>query len=218
MPILRKVCQQCTSAKAKCIIETPRCRRCTKRGLPCTYDLLPLTTPCYQPKHRLVPEDSIRGCILRTLKSRAGIDPMICEPGQAKSVDIIRLGYQSIPNLLRVGKPALCIHPKLQVPGASVNHLSALADIDMPDCAGGCPPASYEAFRRLIDLDFEVADLYEQLTALQTLLVYIATVHFPMPSTTDSSLTHILPPPHARRANPALRRRSHPQPRAAVKG
>ncbi|KAF2652026.1 hypothetical protein K491DRAFT_605654 [Lophiostoma macrostomum CBS 122681] len=179
MPTLRKACRQCTSAKARCIIQTPQCKRCALRGLSCTYDLSPLTASCCPPDQPLAPKDTPGHCILRVLKVRGGIDPAICDPGQEKAIEIIRLGYQSIPQKLREGSPALCVHPKLHTHGA-YNHTSAFTDHALADTAqngDGC--LGYEGFRRLLGVGFEDMDIYEQLTAVQALIVYIAIFHFP---------------------------------------
>ncbi|KIW89485.1 uncharacterized protein Z519_09641 [Cladophialophora bantiana CBS 173.52] len=42
-PSLRKACHACTTAKRRCVPQLPQCSRCAERGLPCSYDLEPVT-------------------------------------------------------------------------------------------------------------------------------------------------------------------------------
>ena len=62
---------------------------------------------------------------MKTLKLRApDIDPAICAPGHESALEIRRLGFDTVPELIRARKPASFVHPKLQLPGI-YNHLNA---------------------------------------------------------------------------------------------
>jgi hypothetical protein len=137
------------------------------------YDLEPLNAPTGQPSFDPSNCDSPGYCIMKTLKYRASdIDLAICRPGyeDALYLDVIRLGYRSIPDLISAGKPAVFVHPKLQLHG-NYNHFAAFAETGR----GG---ASYESFKHLIQIDVKKAPVKEALTALQALLVYLATFLF----------------------------------------
>jgi hypothetical protein len=111
--------------------------------------------------------DALGVCILRTLKLRAlDTDPAICTPGFDHALDIIRLGFGTVPEFIRAGNPASFVHPKLQLPGI-YNHFTALVENE----AQG---VSCESFKRLIQIDIKTVSLKEGLTALQALLVHLA--------------------------------------------
>jgi hypothetical protein len=95
-------------------------------------------------------------------------DPAISIPGQNYTLELIRLGYQSVPALIKEGKPAIYIHPKMQLRGDSCNHLAVF---DNYDTAG----VIYEDFGRLLQLDVKTVPVQEALTALQALTIYMGT-------------------------------------------
>jgi len=108
---------------------------------------------------------------MKAVKFRASnIDPAICRPGHEDALELIRLGYQLVPDLVRAGKPAVFVHPKLQLHG-NYNHFAAFGETG----EGG---ASYESFKRLIQIDVKTVPVKEALTALQALLIYLATFLF----------------------------------------
>jgi hypothetical protein len=108
---------------------------------------------------------------MKTLKFRTSdIDPSICRPGHEDTLEVIRLGYQSVPDLFRAGKPAVFVHSKLQL-NSNYNHFAAFGETGK----GG---VSYENFKRLIRIDIKTVPIGEALTALQALLVYLATFLF----------------------------------------
>ena len=80
------------------------------------------------------------------------------------------MGYQSVPDLLRAGKPAVFVHPKLQL-HSNHNHFPSLGETGK----GG---VNCESFKRLIQIDVKTVPVKEALTALQALLVYLATSLF----------------------------------------
>lgn len=177
MTTLRKACRQCTACKRKCVVQLPKCPRCAQKGLECVYDLEPLNAPTGQttklPKLSINPSngDSPGYCIMKSLKFRVSDnDPAICRPGHEDSLEIMRLGYLSVPDLVRAGKPAVFIHPKLQLHG-NYNHFASFGEI-------GKGRVSYESFKRLLQIDFKTVPIKEALTALQALLVYLATFLF----------------------------------------
>jgi hypothetical protein len=141
------------------------------------YDLEALNPPIGQPeklpKFSFNPSNcvSLGYCIMRTLKFRASnIDLAICRPGYEDALEVIRLGYQSVPDLVRAGKPAVFVHPKLQL-HSNYNHFAAFEEIGK----GG---VSCESFKRLVQIDVRTVPIKEALVALQTLLVYLATFLF----------------------------------------
>jgi len=155
------------------VVQKPKCARCSQKNLECVYDLEPLHAPRTESEKLLTFGfnlsncDSLGVCIIKTLKLRApGIDPAICTPGCGNALEITRLGFDAVPELIRARKPALFVHPKLQLPGI-YNHFTALVEKE----AKG---VSCESFKRLIQIDIKTVSLKEALTALQALLVHLA--------------------------------------------
>ncbi|OKL61574.1 hypothetical protein UA08_03439 [Talaromyces atroroseus] len=179
MTVLRKACRNCTFSKRKCVVQLPRCARCAQKGLDCTYDLEPLSVPTAQPeslpKLSFNPSscDTPGYCVMKTFQSRAstGIEPEYCRPGHLDALEIVRMSYQRLPDLIRVGKPAFFIHPKLQL-RSNRNHLAIFE-------RSGKSGVNYENFQRLIQLDIKTAPVEEALPALQALLIYLASYFFP---------------------------------------
>ncbi|KAL4984249.1 hypothetical protein BDW68DRAFT_21205 [Aspergillus falconensis] len=173
MASLRKACLNCTASKRKCVIRIPKCTRCAQRGLECMYDLEPLSTPVAQlresPKFTWNPSicESPGYCLIKRVRTRpCNVDPAICQPGHGDALEVLRLGYQSVPGLFRAEKPALFVHPKLHLHD-SYNHLAALVETEKD--------GSHQSFNRLIELDINVVPIKEALTALQALLIHLAT-------------------------------------------
>ncbi|KAL2847236.1 hypothetical protein BJY01DRAFT_212740 [Aspergillus pseudoustus] len=172
MAILRKACQNCTTSKRKCVVQLPKCTRCAQRGLECTYDLEPLKVPIVQT--RKLPNmafnnslvcDGAGYCVIRSVNLHPpNIDPAICGTGNEDNLELMRLGYQSVPELLLSGRPALFVHPKLQLHG-ECNYLAAVMKA-RPD------NLNYELFEHLAQLDVKQIPIIESLTGLQALLVF----------------------------------------------
>jgi hypothetical protein len=132
------------------------------------YDLEPLSAPTGHPQTIC---DSPGYCIMRSLKIRASdTDPAICRPGREDTLEVIRLGFQSVPDLVRAGKPAVFVHPKLQL-HSNYNHFAAFRETGK----GG---VSRESFERIIQMDVKTVPVQEALAALQALLIYLATYLF----------------------------------------
>src|SRR3954447_10530673 len=96
----RKACTNCTTLKRKCVIQKPKCTRCSQKNLECLYDLEPLDAPPtpYEKLHGFgfnpSKWDSPGVCIIRTLKLRSsGTDPAIRTPHYGRAFEIIRLGF-----------------------------------------------------------------------------------------------------------------------------
>lgn len=173
MSTLRKSCRNCTVSKRKCVVQLPRCTRCSQKALECTYDLEHLNAPTGQleilPNFLYNPSncDSPGYCVFKTLKFRASdIDPAICSPGHIDALELIRLGYQPVPGLVRAGRPAVFVHPKLQL-HSNYNHFATFGKTG----EGG---VSSESFQYLIQIDIKRVPVEEALTALQALLIYLA--------------------------------------------
>lgn len=110
---------------------------------------------------------SLRACILKTLKLRTpNIDPSICAPGHGSALEVRRLEFDIVPELVRAREPASFVHPKLQLPGIC-NHVTALVEKE----AKG---VSCENLKRLIQIVIKTIPPKEALTALQALLVQVA--------------------------------------------
>jgi hypothetical protein len=173
MSTLRKACANCTVSKRKCVVQKPKCTRCSQKNLECVYDLEPLVAPSAgSEKLRTFGFDrsdcdSMGICIMERLKLRhSDIDPSICVPGCGNALKVTRLGFDTVPDLIRAGKPALFVHPKLQLSG-TYNHVTALVE----ERTKG---VSCEGFKRLIQIDIKRVSPVEALTALQALLVHLA--------------------------------------------
>lgn len=163
MTSLRKACHHCVASKRKCVIQFPTCTRCAEKNLPCIYDLEPLTT--VRESRSLVYE--FPGfCILKTLQHQSSnINPAICRSGREDTLEIIRLGYHTVPELVRNRKPAVFIHPNLRSTG-SCNLPFIQSEV------------TYGNFETLIRLDIRTQAAHEVLTSLQSLLIYLATYLF----------------------------------------
>lgn len=155
------------------MVQKPKCARCSQKNLECLYDLEPLKAPPTESEKLLTfgfnlsNPHSLGVCIIKTLKLRApDIDPAICSPGRDNCTEIPRLGFDTVPELIRAGKPASFVHPKLQLHG-TWNHFTALVEND----AKG---VSCESFKRLIQINIKTVSPKEVLTALQALLVHLA--------------------------------------------
>ena len=174
MTVLRKACQSCTASKRKCVVQLPKCARCAQKGLDCTYDLEPLNAPIGAGPSKF---ESPGYCIMKTLEHRiSGIDPGICGTGHQDAVDMVRVGYLAVPELVKAGKPAVFVHPKLHLQG-NYNHFAAFGESEKG--------VSYERFKHLTQLDLNTIPVTEALTALQALLVYLATFLFSSDKTTQ---------------------------------
>ncbi|KAL2822503.1 hypothetical protein BJX63DRAFT_427069 [Aspergillus granulosus] len=170
MAILRKACRNCTLSKRKCVVQLPKCTRCAQRDLDCTYDLEPLKAATVQTKkppnmtfNSLVC-DTPGYCVMKSVNlHQPTLDPAICGTGNEDNLELIHLGYQCVPDLLRLGKPALFVHPKLQLLG-KCNHFTAVLEAQQDNL-------NYELFERLVRLDIKRLPIIENLTGLQALLV-----------------------------------------------
>ncbi|KAH8901554.1 hypothetical protein GQ53DRAFT_835305 [Thozetella sp. PMI_491] len=176
MATLRKACRRCTASKRKCVVQLPKCTRCAEKGLECRYDLEPLKAvagPSVVPPRFSFSSstcDSPGYCVMKPLRFRPShVDPAICNPGHADGLEFVRAGCLSVPDLIRMRKPAVFVHPHLQLHD-NYNHFSALLE------AG--TGSSREGLDRLLQIDFKAAPIREALTALQALLIYLATAFF----------------------------------------
>lgn len=155
------------------MVQKPKCIRCSQKNLECVYDLEPLKpSPTESEKlfsfgFNLADNDTLGVCIMRTLKLQASdIDPAICDRGRDNALEVIRLGFDTVPEFIRKGKPASFVHPKLQLPGI-YNHFSSLVE-------KGEKGVTSEGFKRLIQIEIKTVSLKEVLTALQALLIHLA--------------------------------------------
>lgn len=103
---------------------------------------------------------------MKTLEPRPSSIPGICKPEQAHVLELVRLGFQSVQDLVRKGKPAVFIHLGLHVRG-DYNHYAALSGT----IKGG---VNHPGFHRLLQVDIEAVPIQEALTALQAFLVHLA--------------------------------------------
>ncbi|KAJ6031622.1 hypothetical protein N7540_002354 [Penicillium herquei] len=169
---LRKACNNCTTSKRKCVVKKPKCTRCAQRNLECIYDLEPLEAPPTN-SQRLVAlgfdslsAESVGVCIINTVTLQGPhIDPAICAPGRDRTMHITRIGFGTAPGLIRAGKPASFVHPKLSMQNA-FNHFTALIEEETIGVHS-------EGFKLLIQLDIKTLRSKEALTALQVLLVHL---------------------------------------------
>lgn len=182
MSTLRKACTNCTNSKRKCVIQKPKCVRCSRKNLDCVYSLDPLKAPPTEyEKHRqfgfkLSNSNALGVCILRALKNGSQeIDPAICLPGCENSLELTRLGYNTVLGLIRAQKPASFVHPKLQLSGIR-NHFTSLVE-------NGATGVTCADFKSLVETDIRMVSLKETLTALQALLIHMAASVFSSVST-----------------------------------
>lgn len=177
MSSLRKACTNCTASKRKCVVQKPKCPRCSQKNLDCVYDLEPLQTPPTESEKlhafgfNLANNDTLGVCIMRNLKVHSlDVDLAVVDPGHDNCVEVTRLGFGKVPELIREGKPAFFVHPKLQL-SAVYNHFTVLVECEKRG-------VNCESFKRLIRLDIKTVSLREVLTALQALLVHLAASAF----------------------------------------
>jgi hypothetical protein len=195
MKTLRKACRKCTTSKRKCVVQKPKCIRCLQKNFDCVYDLEPLTTPLTESEILFEYGVNLSTCHLegicimkRTFELQApDIDPAICTPGRDKTIELTRIGFDTVPDCIRFKKPATFVHPKLQLPGV-YNHFTALLEKheEGVDC---------ENFKYLVQIDFETLSLREALTALQAFLVHLAASIFssiPIRQEEGGTFFHIL--------------------------
>ncbi|EED16230.1 conserved hypothetical protein [Talaromyces stipitatus ATCC 10500] len=178
MGILRKACRNCTSAKRKCVVQLPKCARCAQKGLTCTYDLEHLNAPTgpaeETPQLSFNPStcDSPGYCVFKTLQLRpSSIDPAICRPGHSDAFELMRLGFQAVPDLIKADKPAVFVHPKLKAHSSYYDHLAIFRE-------AGVFAVTEQRFNYLLQLDIRTVTMEEALTAVQALLIYLATFLF----------------------------------------
>jgi len=168
MAILRKACRKCTSSKRKCVVQLPKCTRCAQKGLECVYDLDHLNAPN---SSQQLDYDSPGYCVMKTVESLTlNIDPAVCTPGHEDALQTVRLGYRSVPGLIRAGKPAVFVHPGLQLK-SDYEYFSIFEEME-----NGI--MSYEKFQRLTQVDVKTVPVKEALAAHQGLLIYLATFLF----------------------------------------
>jgi hypothetical protein len=106
---------------------------------------------------------------MKTLEFRALIDPAICDPRHSDFLEFIRSGFQPVPDLVRAGKPALFVHPKLQLCSYH-DQTAAIEEI-------GKNGLGRESVERLVRIDVTMLPVKDILAALQALLVRLATFY-----------------------------------------
>jgi hypothetical protein len=176
MATRRKACSNCTTAKRKCVVQLPRCRRCAEKNIDCVYDLDHLTTPTKPYGEHLggllnkeVASTFPRHCLMNAVSmSGPHADPSCGAPKQENTLAWVRLGYQSAPALLESQSPAAFIHPKMRIARGCHNHLQSMSLRDSQTIT--------VALDRLLRLDTGSAPMQEMLTALQASMVYIGTL------------------------------------------
>jgi hypothetical protein len=173
MTSLRKACTNCTASKRKCDVQKPKCVRCSHRDLECVYELEPLKAQPTALERVLTfgftPSacNSLGICIIRTIQVQGpDVDPAVCSPGYGNALEVTRLGYDTVLELIRAEKPASFVHPKLQLP-SDCNHFTSLV-------GQGPKGVSSDGFRCLILTDIDKASPREVLAALQVLLIHLA--------------------------------------------
>lgn len=178
MGVLRKACRNCTSAKRKCVVQLPKCARCVHKGLTCTYDLEHLNAPTgpaeETPNLSFNPSncDSPGYCVFKTLTIRpSSIDPAVCRPGHTDAFELIRLGFQSVPEFIKAENPAVFVHPKLKTHSDCYDHIAVFRE-------AGVFAVKEQNLDSLLQLDIKTVPMEEALTAVQALLIYLATFLF----------------------------------------
>jgi hypothetical protein len=132
------------------------------------YDLEHLNAPA---SSKPLDYDSPGYCVINTVQSLTmNIDPAICAPGHEDALQTIRLGYYSVPRLVKAGRPAIFVHPGLQLNDGH-DHFTAFEKTE-----NGI--VSYEMFERLTKVDVKTVPIKGALLAHQALLVYLATFLF----------------------------------------
>ena len=169
----RKACTNCTTSKRKCVVQKPKCTRCSQKNLEYPYDLEPLNQPPTNSEKLLAFGfnesncNSLGLCIMKTLTLRApGTDPAICALGCENAPEIIRLGFDTVPQLIGAKKPTTFVHPMLQLPGV-YDHFKVL--VEKQEKGVSC-----EDLKRLIQINIGTVSSKEVLTALQALLIHLA--------------------------------------------
>lgn len=176
MATVRKACRNCTSSKRKCTVQVPQCDRCSKKGLQCVYDLEPLSASAVDLKKasKIVSStfNSIESgyCVIKTLTSLSSSNTVICKHEETFVLDMMRIVVQSVHDLLWKCKPALFIHPWLQIQG-NYNHYAVLTENQI----GG---VNHPSFHRLLKLDIKTVPILEALTAVQAFLIHMTTSLF----------------------------------------
>lgn len=116
--------------------------------------------------------DSPGYCVFKTLQMRPGdVDPAVCQPGHEDAFELVRLGFQSVPETLKADKPAVFVHPKLKWRNQGYDHLTKFRTT-------GNAAVNEQNMTNLLRLNIKTVPREEALTAVQALLVYIATLVF----------------------------------------
>ncbi|KAL7899972.1 hypothetical protein HDV63DRAFT_372352 [Trichoderma sp. SZMC 28014] len=176
MATVRKSCRNCTSSKRKCTVQVPQCDRCSKKGLQCVYDLEPLSASAVDMKKDSKTVSSTFSsiesgyCVIKTLTSLSSSNAVIYNHEETFVLDMMRIVVQSVHDLLWKCKPALFIHPWLQIQG-NYNHYAVLTE----NQTGG---VNHPSFKRLLKLDIKTVPILEALTAVQAFLVHMTTSLF----------------------------------------
>lgn len=177
MTTLRKSCRNCASSKRHCTVLLPSCARCVQKGLTCTYDLQPLSGADAENKCSAslllkgIGFDTTGYCLLNRAEAYnkhfgSSLDPSFCPPGHAEAQEIIQQCFMNVPEMVTSLRPATFIHSKLQIK-AGRSYLSLIRN--PVDSA-----MSLIDLQALAEVDFGAVSLEEELTALQTLLVFTA--------------------------------------------
>lgn len=101
------------------------------------------------------------------------MDPAVCRPGHKDAYEIIRLGFQTVPEMLKADKPAVFVHPRLKMRHHIYDHVAVFRQI-------GNAAVTKQNFTNLLRLDIKAVSMEEVLTSVQALLIYLATFVFPL--------------------------------------
>ena len=93
-----------------------------------------------------------------------------CRHGHKPAEELIRFAYQSIPKLVKAGKPAVFVHPKL--------HLHTSYDYEFALAESWKAGVSNEDLDHLFRTNITAVSVDEALIALQVLLIYLSKLLF----------------------------------------
>jgi len=213
--MLRKACRSCTKAKRKCTVQLPTCIRCLKKGLDCTYDLEPLSSDqTWGTKELTVAKSTAtfpRHCYLglvelgdcdghkEVVKKSTLTFGDYCYLGAAdarqfrftisKNAFWNNFGYimwvmDRIPGFVASGEISILVHPKLQFLGER-DYLKILPEVLK------APQSMF--LDELVKIDISDAPLYDAITAIQTLIIYLIKYLFATDLNIQTSAMSCLP-------------------------
>lgn len=185
---LRKACHHCIAAKRRCIVNLPRCARCSKKGLQCSYDLEPLAAATREEQPPPCRGGRVGGapaahCLLQRL-SAMGEDqdqpepPIVSRHEDREGIEYVIWVLRLVPSFVMRKLPSVFIHPKLRWTTSRTTEENPL-DVAV-DEIGNLPNIGprHKRFQDLVRVDHGHDAPENFLSAVQALMLYLVSFMF----------------------------------------